>query len=161
MVYYKLCGISVPVLLLDYLPHCNDPSHHSVAAVVQLQHLCPFSDLLRVAQLLKSYHVLLMGCFHCGGFSTEQLASLWIFKFWYVNNQGRVKGTFTPLGIAKKQNDCWGWIVRNSIAYKDIVLVVACYHLLADTRHCDHIICALDQDEMQNEIHKQKFSILH
>lgn len=51
-----------------------------VAAVVQLQHLCPFSDLFWVAQLLKSYHVLHMGCFNCHEFSAEQLTSLHIFK---------------------------------------------------------------------------------
>lgn len=86
MVYYKLCGISVP-------PPCCWITYHTVmnlpiipvAAVVQLQHLCPFSDLLWVAQLLKSYHVLHMSC---DGFSAEQLASLRFLKIMLIIKEG-------------------------------------------------------------------------
>lgn len=151
-------------------PPCCWITYHSVmnlpiipvAAVVQLQHLCPFSDLLWVAQLLKSYHALPMAVLTVMGFSLSSSPPSGSLKSCGCSSSRKVNiRTFTPLGIATKQNYCWGWVMRNSIACKDIVLVVACYHLLVDTRHCDHIICALDQDEIQKQIAFQHSILKH
>lgn len=65
---------------------------------------------------------------------------------WYVNHQGRVKGTCASLGISKKRKTIvGGWVAMNLIVYKDIFLLVACYHLLVDfvrkhlIQRCDDI----------------------
>lgn len=149
LVYYKLCGISVPPLLLDYFPYCNEPSHHPcgscgpAAAFVSLQ----WPPLGGPAAQILPCTALGLWWVCCWAALPSDLENLG-----YVNHQGRVKGTFTPLGFGKKQNDCCGCVVRNWIVYKVIVLVGACSHPLVDLRCCDRIICALDQDEIQKQI---------